>query len=111
MPGHKFIQIVAAESTPEKEARFDEWYREVHIPMLFQFEGVKEINRYRLKGEDKQLSKYLTIYEFDNEEDLKAFPASPAFAEAIKDFEAHKEETGFTSRWFAVYEQTKHLER
>jgi len=111
MPKHKLIQIVAADSTPEKDAAFEKWYTQVHIPTLFQFEGVKQVSRYRRKGEDKQLSKYMTIYEFDTEEDLAAFPGSPAFTEAIKDFEANKDRVGFTSRWFGVYECTQTWEK
>jgi hypothetical protein len=107
MANHKLIQIVAAESTPEKDAAFEKWYTEVHIPTLFKFKGVKQIKRFQRKGDDKQLSKYMTIYEFDTEEDLAAFPGSPAFAEAIKDFETNKDRVGFTSRWFGVYECTR----
>jgi heme-degrading monooxygenase HmoA len=111
MPSHKLIQIVAAESTPEKDAKFEKWYTQVHIPTLFQYEGVKQVNRYRRKGDDKQLSKYMTIYEFDTEEAMAAFPKSPAFAEAIKDYEANKDTVGFTPRWVGVYECTKVWER
>jgi hypothetical protein len=111
LPSHKLIQIVAAESTPEKDANFEKWYVEKHIPMLFGFEGVKEVNRYRLKGDDKNCSKYLTMYQFDNEKDLAAFPTSKAFADAIADFEANKEAVGFTSRWFGIYEHIKTWKR
>jgi len=112
VPSHKLIQIVAAESsTPEKDAKFEKWYTQVHVPMLFQYEGVKQVSRYRLKGEDKQLSKYMTIYEFDSEEEMAAFPKSKAFAEAIADFEDKKETVGFTPRWVGVYERIKVWER
>jgi hypothetical protein len=111
MPSHKLIQIVAAESTPEKDAAFDKWYTNTHIPTLFQFEGVKQVSRYKRKGDDKQLCKYMTIYEFDNEKDLEAFPKSQAFAEAIKDFDTNNDRVGFTSRWFGVYECTKTWEK
>jgi heme-degrading monooxygenase HmoA len=111
MPNNKLIQIVAAESTPEKDAKFEKWYTEVHVPMLFGFAGVKQASRYRLKGDDKNCSKYLTIYEFESEEALAAFPKSPAFAAAIQDFENKKETVGFTMRWAGVYELIKSWER
>jgi hypothetical protein len=107
MPGHKLVQIVAAESTPEKDAAFEKWYTGVHIPMLFGYEGVKQVTRYRLKGEDKNLCKYLTMYEFDSEEGMAGFIKSPAFTEAIADFENNKDRVGFTSRWVGVYERIK----
>jgi len=111
VPSHKLIQIVAAESTPEKDAKFDKWYTEAHVPMLFEFEGVKQASRYRLKGKDKKCSRYLTIYEFDSEEALAAFPESSAFAAAVADFEDKKEAVGFTMRWAGVYERIKSWER
>jgi uncharacterized protein (TIGR02118 family) len=111
MPSNKLIQIVAAESTPEKDAAFEKWYREKHVPMLFEFKGVKHASRYKLKGDNQQCSKYLTIYEFESEADLAAFPKSPAFLAAVADFENMKEEVGFTMKWAGVYELIKSWER
>lgn len=111
MPSHKIIQIVAAESPMDKDAIFDKWYKETHIPTLFEYEGVKEINRYKLKGDDKNCSRYLTIYEFDNEEDMAGFAKSKAFANAIKDFDDKKDRVGFISRWFGIYELEKTMKR
>ena len=111
MPNNLLIQIVAAESTPEKDAAFDKWYTEEHVPMLFGFKGVKQASRYRLKGDNKQCARYLAIYEFESEETLAAFPKSPAFAAAVKDYENKKEDVGFTMRWAGVYELIKSWER
>jgi len=111
MPNNLLIQIVAAESTPEKDAIFDKWYTEEHVPMLFEFPGVKQASRYRLKGEGAQCAKYLAIYEFESEAALEAFPKSHAFANAIKDFEDKKEATGFTMKWAGVYERIQSWER
>ena len=87
MPRNEIIQIVASESTPEKEAEFDSWYTDIHLPMLFGFSGVKRAGRYRLIGEDGEHAKFLAIYEFESEEDMAAFPKSAEFAAAIEDFE------------------------
>lgn len=111
MPSHKLIQIVASESTPEKEAKFNKWYTEVHVPMFFEYKGLKQVTRYQLKGEDKNCAKFLSIYEFDTEEALADFPKSQAFAKAVVDFEDKKETVGFTPRWAGVYERIKTWER
>lgn len=111
MPGHRLIQIVAAESPPEKDALFEKWYTEVHIPMLFEYEGVKQVSRYRLQGDNKQCSRYLTIYEFDSKEAMAGFAESKAFAAAVADFEDKKEAVGFTARWVGIYELIKRWER
>ena len=75
MPNNYLIQIVASESTPEKEAEFDKWYTNVHVPMLFEFEGINQASRYRRKGDNEQCPKYLAIYEFESE--LYAFLFNP----------------------------------
>ena len=111
MPCNKLIQIVAAESTPEKDAAFEKWYTETHVPILFGFEGVKQASRYRLKGDERNCSRYLTIYEFESEAALEAFPESPAFAAAVSDYEKNKEAVGFTMRWAGVYELIRSWER
>jgi predicted ATP-dependent endonuclease of OLD family len=111
MPANLLIQIVAAESTPEKEAAFQEWYTEKHIPMLFGSKDVKQVRRYRLKNGSEQCSRYLTIYEFENEKALEEFNKSPDLAAAIEDFENAREEVGFTMKWAGVYELTKSWER
>jgi hypothetical protein len=80
MPNNRIIQIVASESTPEKEAEFDRWYTEIHIPMLMGYEGVKQAGRYRRIGDDEfGGAKFLAIYEFDTRGEMEAFPESDAF--------------------------------
>lgn len=111
MPAYKIMQIVASESTPEKEEEFTEWYSETHLPMLFGFEGVKRASRYQLVGDDSANARFLAIYEFNSREDLDAFPDSRAFKDAIKDFDDNHEALGFKMKWVAVYELIKELER
>ena len=112
MPAHKIMQIVASESSPEKEEDFNRWYSDVHLPMLFGYDGVKRASRYRLIGDDfKSNAKFLAIYEFDSRKDMEAFPDSQAFKEAIDDFEENHEDLGFKMRWVAAYELISELER
>jgi heme-degrading monooxygenase HmoA len=111
MPDKLIMQIVAAESTPEKEAEFNRWYTEEHVPMLLGFKGLKQASRYRRIGDDAQSAKFLTIYEFESKESMDAFPKSPAFAAAIKDYENKKEEVGFNLKWATSYELIKSWKR
>ena len=112
MPAHKIMQIVASESTPEKEKDFSKWYSDIHLPMLFGYEGVKRASRYQLIGDDdKNNAKFLAIYEFDSKEDMETFPESQAFKDAIDDFEGNHEALGFKMRWVASYELISELER
>lgn len=112
MPAHKIMQIVASESTPEKENDFSKWYSEIHLPMLFDYEGVKRASRYRLIGDDdKKNAKFLAVYEFDSRADMDAFPESRAFKDAIDDFDTNHKSLGFRMRWVAAYELISELER
>ncbi len=112
MPSHKIMQIVASESTPEKEEDFSRWYSEVHLPMLFGYAGVKRASRYRLVGDDiNNNAKFLAIYEFDSRDDMEDFPESQAFKDAIDDFEANHKSLGFKMRWVAAYELISELNR
>ena len=70
---------------------------------------MKKASRYRLSGENKESSKYLAIYEFDSKEDLEAFPKSPEFAAAVKDFDEKWKDGGFERKWGASYELIKVL--
>ncbi len=109
--GHRIILIVANEPSADKEAEYNEWYTEKHIPMMFRFHGMKKASRYRLAGDNEDVSKYLAVYEFDSREDLDAFMQSPEFADAVEDFDEKWKDGGFESKWGASYELIKSWER
>ncbi len=109
--GHRVILIVANEPSAEREAEYNEWYSEKHIPMMFRFHGMKKASRYRLAGESKGASKYLIVYEFNSKEDLEEFPRSAEFAAAVKDFDEKWKDGGFENKWNASYELIKSWEK
>jgi heme-degrading monooxygenase HmoA len=111
MAGNKIVQIVASQSSPAKEDEYNRWYSEVHLPMLFGFEGVKRASRYKLIGDNPVHNRFLAIYEFETREDMDAFTKSPAFAAAIEDFENRKDDLGFEMKWAASYELISTLSR
>ena len=104
---HRVMLIVANEPGAGREEEYNEWYTGIHIPMMFQFRGLKRASRYRLSGENKECSKYLAIYEFDSKEDMEAFLGSPEFAAAVKDFDGKWKDGGFERKWGAAYELIK----
>jgi antibiotic biosynthesis monooxygenase (ABM) superfamily enzyme len=108
---HSVILIVANEPSTEREAEYNEWYNEKHIPMMFRFQGMKKASRYRLSGESEGASKYLVVYEFDSKEDLDKFPRSLEFAAAVEDFDAKWKDGGFENKWNASYELIKSWEK
>lgn len=90
-----FMEVVASESLPELDEKYNKWYEEMHIPSLLQNPNLLNVDRYRIVGglsdpthpglaEPKEgYAKYLTIFNFENEEGFKAFDSSPEMEEAL----------------------------
>ena len=108
---HQVMVIVANEPNLEKETEYNEWYNQKHVPMLLAFRGMKKAARYHLIGDNRECSKYISIYEFDTAEDLQAFPRSPEFAAAVKDFDEKWKDGGFQRKWGAGYELIQSWEK
>jgi antibiotic biosynthesis monooxygenase (ABM) superfamily enzyme len=108
---HQFMLIVANEPAAEKEAEYNDWYTQKHVPMMFNFPGMRKASRYHLIGDNRESSKYLAVYEFDCKEDLEAFPQSQEFREAVADFDQQWQDGGFMRRWAASYELVKSWEK
>jgi heme-degrading monooxygenase HmoA len=108
---HKIIMIAANEPSPEKEAEYNEWYNQKHVPMMFAFKGMKKATRYHLLGENKECSRYLSVYEFDSKEDMQAFPKSAEFVAACQDFDEKWKDGGFDRKWGASYEMIQTWEK
>jgi uncharacterized protein (TIGR02118 family) len=80
--------IVKATITPEKEAEFNRWYHEVHIPDVLKYPGCLSARRYRaLSGEDK--FQYMAVYEFKDQETLEGFLKSNHLKALAQDYEAN----------------------
>ena len=73
--------IVATECTPEMEEKFNKWYDEVHIPMLLEMKGLKEVSRHKLvRGNNDQYPKYIATYKFEDMEAYEEFENGPVLA-------------------------------
>lgn len=105
------LNIVATECSAENEARFNKWYNEVHVPMLFKFKDLKKVGRYRLTGESKGQTKYLAIYRYESKEALDAFFKSPEFAAAIEEMQGSWKDGEIDVKWTATYEPIQTWER
>jgi len=80
--------IVKATITPEKEAEFNRWYHEVHIPDVLKYPGCLSARRYRaLSGENK--FQYMAVYEFKDQETLEGFLKSNHLKALAQDYEAN----------------------
>jgi hypothetical protein len=104
------LSILAMECPLENDAKFNNWYNEVHIPMLFKYKGIKKMTRYQLIGDSKEVSKYLAIYEFEDKKALDDLSKSPEWKAAMEEWkETWKDER--LIKWVANYEHIKTWEK
>jgi antibiotic biosynthesis monooxygenase (ABM) superfamily enzyme len=79
--------VVRATITNDKEAAFNKWYNEEHVPQVLQFNGAASARRYRkILGEDK--FQYMAVYEFASEDAFRRFQDSDHLKTLIKDYNA-----------------------
>ena len=82
------IFVVRANITKEKEATFNKWYNEEHVPQLLRYNGAVSARRYRkILGNDKY--EYMAVYEFASEEIFQRFQESPSGRLVLACIEPH----------------------
>ena len=112
MAGSRTLNIVATECDPKDTVKFNQWYDEVHIPMLLKCRDLKKVTRYRMLDSDKEKAKFLAIYEFESKEALEAYSRSHEFKAAIDEMEETlKQYKLFDLKWAVGYEQMKTWEK
>jgi hypothetical protein len=82
------IFVVRASIAKDREAAFNTWYNEEHVPQVLQFNGVVSARRYRQILGDEKLE-YMAVYELASEEVFSRFVASDHLKTLIKEYDAH----------------------
>ena len=73
----RFVQLVFSNPAAGKDAEFNEWYDNVHIPQLLEVPGMlsakryalKESELYRVPGGQVPDHRYLCVYEMEGDVD------------------------------------------
>jgi uncharacterized protein (TIGR02118 family) len=107
----RVLNIVATECPPKNDAKFNKWYDEVHIPMLFKYQGMKKVTRYKILDEKQEKPRYIAVYEYNTKEDLNALTASPEFKAAIEEMQETWKGQMFDIKWAVSCEPIKTWER
>ena len=82
------LYVVRATITAEREAAFNKWYNEEHLPQVLRYNGAVSGRRYRKDvGEDRY--QYMAVYEFASEEVLQRFLASEALKDLRAEYDKH----------------------
>lgn len=80
--------VVRATITKEREAAFNQWYNEEHVPQVLRYNGAISGKRYRkIMGEDQY--EYMAIYEFSSEAVLREFLQSDALKALRAEYDKH----------------------
>lgn len=96
--------VVRATITKDKEAAFNRWYNEEHVPQVLQFNGAVSGRRYkRIMGDDKY--EYMAVYEFVSEEVFKKFQQSEHLNVLRGEYDKHFGTTSerIVSAWVQVF--------
>jgi antibiotic biosynthesis monooxygenase (ABM) superfamily enzyme len=82
------IFVVRASIAKDKEAAFNTWYNEEHVPEVLQYNGAVSARRYKqILGDDKL--EYMAVYEFASEDVFRRFMASDHLKMLIKEYDTH----------------------
>ena len=103
----KVINVVATECQPEVEEKFNKWYDEVHIPMLFKYKGMTTVIRYKILNKNDDFATYLAVYEFENMAEYQAYLESKELAEARAEMNETWAKGGWEIKWRVQYEAMK----
>ena len=101
------IRLVATQCQPEVEEKFNKWYDEVHIPLLFKFEGMKRVTRYKIVNKTEEYPSYLAIYEFESRQAYEEYQTSPELAAGRAEMNETWQGGGFEIKWRVQYETMK----
>jgi hypothetical protein len=86
MTGKPYLWIVFMRFPAELEDEFNRWYDDVHVPLVAREGHFLSITRYRLTDAvPSDLSKYVAVGEFRDEEIFRQWLVSDARATAARD--------------------------
>ena len=111
MASKSVVHIIGTRCKPEQEEKFNRWYDEIHIPMLFKFPGMTGVKRMKRYTEGDEYPEYLAIYEFENQDAFEAFQASPEREAATEETGQTWGENKFELIWRVQYEVLKTWQR
>lgn len=111
MENRPLINVVATQCKPEVEEKFNKWYDEVHIPLLFKFKGMLGVTRYRILQESDEYPTYLAIYRFKSRQAYQEYQNSPELAAGREEMKETWKEGGWEIKWRVQYEEMKTWQR
>ena len=122
MKPNSFIHIVGLQVRPEIEEKFNKWLSERHVPDLLKYKKIKAATYYKKQTPktnkpgspgfpDVKTPNYITIYEFENQEDFEGYETSPELDEANKETNETWADDLYERMWRVQYKAVKTWKR
>ena len=113
MEKKRYFHLVGTGPKPGKEEEYNAWYNE-HVTMLFEIEELRKVTRTRMykpfgqNGEESP--RYVTIYEFEHEDDFDKFCSSSIMDAAKEHYETQGDAVS-EIYWAGAYESVILLDK
>ena len=105
------LHVVGVQCKPGLEEKFQQWYSEVHVPMLLKFPGLKSITQYQITKPDAKYPSFLATYEFDSVEAFEKYERSDELAASRKQADETWAEGDQEIKWRVQYSATRTWQR
>jgi hypothetical protein len=79
------IDILESRFYKKDDENVNQWYNEIHMPVLMKSNKVQSISIYKVREDSSEFIKYFIICKYGNQKDFEAFLASQEFREAGND--------------------------
>lgn len=108
------IMLVGVDCPPEADEAYTKWVDGKHIPEVMEFKGLKKATRFKLvdpEAEKQGYPTYLVIWEYEDEEDAKAYDASGHRPVVMEEFKKTFGNAGIQFKWRVHYQPMKTFEK
>ncbi len=86
MNKQEIIHIVITRPPTKDDKKFNQWYNEVHVPLILKFKKITSVTRYKVVA-DSEPAQYVAIYRFKNKADFDAYLKSPERDAALQEMQ------------------------
>jgi hypothetical protein len=113
MVSNRYLMVNAIQPNEAREADYNKWHNN-HVTMIFGYEGMKRINRFKflkpLGPTAAAGTPYMTIYECESKEKFEGLFKGPQMMKAKDDYDTNWPGLGEVA-WAGNFEPIKTLER
>ncbi len=111
MEANPLIHVVGTVCKPGMESAVSKWYMETHIPMLLEFQKIKEVNLCQRFTDAPDYPLFLATYQFESPSAFKEYGLSQTLTAAKQDQARQWKEGEFELKWRVQFEVLRSWKR